>query len=941
MANPNHPQATADGECDACMSSDQSYWPCDVDGLCYCRDVSRPKIPPAPSTRSYNGGGGLEVSDEGPCESIFPVGVFETLAPQAAFPYTYGGFCDAVRDYNANHIDEGIFVMGSEAQRKSELAAFLGNALHESDEFRAGREYLMCADPIEAGGEVYCRPCDSSSFDWDNMTCPPHGSLASEGRPFNGYCQSNLLPPGGCECDDVYERSPNGTMAGYVRADSLYLGRGSIQLSWNYNYIRASVALTGAPQTFCQRPDLVATNEGYAWGAGLFYWMENSKNDRTCHQSILLDDDFGGTLDNINGGLECPADEYGWHGKAVQLRLNRYCRAATAIGIDRLGGLGGCIDMDERMRQCLDEGTCKDCEVWEETLSLLESESEGGGGGGGEDGASSDAAAEAGGGGRAKATKAPTKQGASSATAADEGADEGGGGEGGGGGGGRAKSSKRPEEAGDDAPAEEEEQQGESAASPPPHPPPPGGEDADTDPPTTPPPSDAEADTPSTPSPSEAEADTPSTPAPSEVEADTPSTPSPSEAEADTPSTPSPSEAEADPPTPAPVGGNGAIQGHRTRRPSSSTASPPTASIASTNAAFDGGGDDLPLPSSPSSSSSSEASQFSGVAAHEEAAASSSELPPAAPSSSTSSHANQFAMTMHSKEGTRDDDPASSIVAAASAAVRPTTEEFSRPTDVAEEDTVVVDGPDAGPPSGADMTNWANTPLHRPPTITASSTSDEPTTLMPTFAQTNSPVLITNFAEAFLGHSPGAGRADEGSHGEDAFADETDVLRSNPVDVGATSNDGGMATGTDDDDPPQLTESYATASYVTDVEDGPQTLDDVPILTPDVDSDESDSHESGPLGAVCPGDVLACPDGSVVSREIRDGGCNFAPCPDWAYPVGTAGGHFFPVWGSGGNVACVDGAPPPSWASGAYLKGTKSDCCEAYSMLRVKECLAA
>ena len=43
------------------------------------------------------------------------------------------------------------------------------------------------------------------------------------------------------------------------------------------------------------------------------------------------------------------------------------------------------------------------------------------------------------------------------------------------------------------------------------------------------------------------------------------------------------------------------------------------------------------------------------------------------------------------------------------------------------------------------------------------------------------------------------------------------------------------------------------------------------------------------ITAVCPGDVLACPDGLVVSREIVDGGCNFAPCPDRAYPVGTAG----------------------------------------------------
>lgn len=63
------------------------------------------------------------------------------------------------------------------------------------------------------------------------------------------------------------------------------------------------MALTGAPQTFCQRPDLVATKEEYAWGAGLFYWMENIKNDKSCHQSVLMNSDFGETLDNINGGL--------------------------------------------------------------------------------------------------------------------------------------------------------------------------------------------------------------------------------------------------------------------------------------------------------------------------------------------------------------------------------------------------------------------------------------------------------------------------------------------------------------------------------------------------------------------------------------------------------------------------------------------------------------
>ena len=255
LANPNHPQSTTDSECTACQQSDQRYWPCDVDGLCYCWDKSTKQIPPAPSTRYYNGGEGLNVSQTMPCD-IITQNVFDELAPNASSPYSYEGFCNAVNAYNDNHPTEGVFNMGNLQQQKAELAAFFGNALHESDEFKAGREYLMCADHLEMGGEIYCRPCDVSSFDWDTMTCPPGASLASEGRAFNNYCQSNLLPPEGCKCDDVYERSDDGPMAGYVKANDVFFGRGSIQLSWNYNYIRASIALTGAPQTFCQRPGM-------------------------------------------------------------------------------------------------------------------------------------------------------------------------------------------------------------------------------------------------------------------------------------------------------------------------------------------------------------------------------------------------------------------------------------------------------------------------------------------------------------------------------------------------------------------------------------------------------------------------------------------------------------------------------------------------------------
>lgn len=326
--------------------------------------MSTPKIPPAPSTKLPMN------SQSDPCDDILTNQVFDTLAPEAQHPYSYRGFCQAVRDYNANHPTEGIFIMGTEMQQRHELAAFFGNVLHESDELKAAREYLMCADQMEVGGEMYCKPCDMSGFDWETFKCTGGGGLASEGQAFNGYCQSNLLPPDGCECDDVYEVSSEGQMAGYIKADQVYFGRGAIQLSWSYNYIKASVALTGHSQTFCQRPDLVATKEEYAWGAGLFYWMENVKHDMTCHQAVLVNNEFGQTLDIINGGLECPSDDHGWHGKAVQLRLNRYCRAATALGLDTLLSLDGCMDMTKKFVQCLEEGNCDACKVWEGKMTL-------------------------------------------------------------------------------------------------------------------------------------------------------------------------------------------------------------------------------------------------------------------------------------------------------------------------------------------------------------------------------------------------------------------------------------------------------------------------------------------------------------------------------------------------------------------------------------------
>lgn len=88
--------------------------------------------------------------------------------------------------------------------------------------------------------------------------------------------------------------------------------------------------------------------------------MEHSKEGTTSHTECLKNYNFGGTLNNINGGLECPAHG-GWHAEAIKLRINRYCRAAKALGLPNLLKLDGCAGLDEKFQHCIGDGSCSEC----------------------------------------------------------------------------------------------------------------------------------------------------------------------------------------------------------------------------------------------------------------------------------------------------------------------------------------------------------------------------------------------------------------------------------------------------------------------------------------------------------------------------------------------------------------------------------------------------
>jgi predicted chitinase len=154
---------------------------------------------------------------------------------------------------------------GSSDDRKREVAAFLANVAHET------------------GALVYVNEIAQAA-----------------------YCS----PTTDCPCASGQE----------------YFGRGSLQLSWNYNYCAAGQALG---QNLQANPDLVATDSALAWGTGIWFWMTSTgAGSQTCHDGILASG-FGATIQTINGGIECN----GGAPSSVQDRVQYYTTFCATFGV--------------------------------------------------------------------------------------------------------------------------------------------------------------------------------------------------------------------------------------------------------------------------------------------------------------------------------------------------------------------------------------------------------------------------------------------------------------------------------------------------------------------------------------------------------------------------------------------------------------------------------
>jgi predicted chitinase len=121
-------------------------------------------------------------------------------------------------------------------------------------------------------------------------------------------------------CDKNYPLT-----AGKGKLGKHYYGRGYIQLTWDYNYEKASLALFNDTRLL-DDPDSVAKSEELAWRTAAWYWKGH------VHEAAgVKEGKFGATTMAINGALECSSPQGEQLVKAKK-RFEYYKTIMKAIG---------------------------------------------------------------------------------------------------------------------------------------------------------------------------------------------------------------------------------------------------------------------------------------------------------------------------------------------------------------------------------------------------------------------------------------------------------------------------------------------------------------------------------------------------------------------------------------------------------------------------------
>lgn len=203
---------------------------------------------------------GAELSD------ILDAATWAEMFPNRNALYTYSALIAAAEYYPA------FGTTGTLAERRRELAAFLGNIAHETT-----GGWPTAPGGAQAWGLYFIQ------------------EVGCESGGCTGYCQASAEYP--CASGQTYH------------------GRGPIQLSWNYNYGQVGQVLG---LDLLNNPSLVTSNGTVAFRTALWFWMTPQSPKPSAHAVMTggwtpsaadtaagRTPGFGMTVNIINGGLEC------------------------------------------------------------------------------------------------------------------------------------------------------------------------------------------------------------------------------------------------------------------------------------------------------------------------------------------------------------------------------------------------------------------------------------------------------------------------------------------------------------------------------------------------------------------------------------------------------------------------------------------------------------
>mmetsp|Transcript_35116 Transcript_35116/g.113684 ORF Transcript_35116/g.113684 Transcript_35116/m.113684 type:complete len:489 (+) Transcript_35116:237-1703(+) len=338
-------QAVTDAECAPCAMGAQTWWPCNLEGLCRCSGATPaptsaptptttkptptpthgPSPSPSPTPPSPTPPASAEVcSEEGPSCDFTPGEGISSWFTEELFNEMFPNICSSschgcsMLTYKclikATLMYPDFAQSGSEEDNKRELAAWLGEMSQETT----------------GGG------CGASTENSDG-TCSC-GSMWCDGHPGGGCSTWGLCfveEAGGSYC------SPSSTYPCVPGKE--YKGRGPKQLSWNYNYGQFSEQFCGDKSILLENPQRVATNPTLAWASSIWFWFTGGACNPgetckpSCHDVFLgtkpmcagdvqANHKYGlGWVTNvINGGLECGGAGQGKCDYRVHSRVRFY-----------------------------------------------------------------------------------------------------------------------------------------------------------------------------------------------------------------------------------------------------------------------------------------------------------------------------------------------------------------------------------------------------------------------------------------------------------------------------------------------------------------------------------------------------------------------------------------------------------------------------------------